>query len=509
MRTLTVVKAGFESFDALHAYGLCIVLAETFGVEVARRDQGLVYQVQVPDTLDVAGKDVNLQSILSLPDAENLATANAIELANLDGLLTTSFTTPGIRLVSVDDAMDRQRLDQNTVKASVAKARRLVTRIQKASKSMGSISLAESLLEVYRTDHPLVPLIRPKAADELGATMPIDASLTFSARRAHRDGWLVDKTNVTVDKTPHASTLALVGAARCLRGQRVGGNLVNLYTPLFHKLCIRPGFSVPLLSNVDYGAQRAAVVQLLSHYVACGDDLSGLICQTLQTQGAKQSISLSRSVMSSSLLRTLDAAGLDPLLYHWLDYLTEPRKSSVLDQDLLCHALVTRSPAAWLDHLHDAACIAVSSELGNHWAYSIQEISVMADSELGDNNSLSAVIAREQGTLRFGRSLRSLGELRRADLQDTLDELNAARTRDQLLRALAIATQKCVLAKAVSNFVIVPNDNDLGLLLEDIDRWGVRDIAGLLIILSSLRYPSDPSIRVPNANVQSVNDFSI
>lgn len=133
----------------------------------------------------------------------------------------------------------------------------------------------------------------------------------------------------------------------------------------------------------------------------------------------------------------------------------------------------------------------------------------MADSELGDNNSLSAVIAREQGTLRFGRSLRSLGELRRADLQDTLDELNAARTRDQLLRALAIATQKCVLAKAASNFVIVPNDNDLGLLLEDIDRWGVRDIAGLLIILSSLRYPSDPSIRVPNANVQSVNDFSI
>ena len=92
---------------------------------------------------------------------------------------------------------------------------------------------------------------------------------------------------------------------------------------------------------------------------------------------------------------------------------------------------------------------------------------------------------KEQGTLRFGRSLRSLGEHRRADLRDSLDEIDAARTRDQLVRALASQSlQRCVVAKATSNFVVVPSDIDLTHLLDDIDRWGVRASAGLLLILS-------------------------
>ena len=114
----------------------------------------------------------------------------------------------------------------------------------------------------------------------------------------------------------------------------------------------------------------------------------------------------------------------------------------------------------------------------------------MIDSENSTECALSSVMQKEHGTLRFGHSLRSLGEHRRADLRDSLDEIDAARNRDQLVRALARSTQRCVVAKAMSNFVIVPSDTDLTHLLDDIDRWGARDIAGLLFILSALRHPA-------------------
>ena len=506
---LAIVKTGFESFDALHAYGLCVVLAETLDVEVRLFDFGLMYRLLVPETGDLSRHDVRLTDILALPASDNLALAGQVELANIDGLLAASFTSPGIRLVSVDDAMYKRRFDPEAPKAGLEKVNSVVVRLVTASLRRGQVLSVESILGTYCSSDPVVPTIQSTGAKDISVNMPIDAGFTFSTRRPLRDGAIGERTNMAVRGTPHAGILALVGAGRCLRAQRVGGDLVNLCVPIFSELYVRPGFLVPLLARVDFPAQQAAVVQLLSHYLACGSALSAISCQTLQPQGAKQSLSLSRTHMPTALLRRLEQAGLVMLLWRWRDYLSEPLKLSPLDQDLLSNAIVSQSHAAWRDHLCDVAREVNAHAENAALAYSMKEVSTMIGSDVDRQDPLSCVLEREHGTLRFGRSLRSLGELRRADLQDSLDEIGAARTRDQLLRGLATSTQKCVLAKTASNFVIVPNDTDLDLLLQDIDRWGVRDIAGLLILLSSLRYPYMNSMPDPDATVSSVNDFSI
>jgi hypothetical protein len=55
--------------------------------------------------------------------------------------------------------------------------------------------------------------------------------------------------------------------------------------------------------------------------------------------------------------------------------------------------------------------------------------------------------------------------------------------------------QECVVAMAKSPFIIIPTDEDLKYLLDDVDQHGARPIAGLLIILSTLRYAQR---RLPN-----------
>jgi len=68
-------------------------------------------------------------------------------------------------------------------------------------------------------------------------------------------------------------------------------------------------------------------------------------------------------------------------------------------------------------------------------------------------------------------------------------DLDCVATCDQLMRVLAKLVQHCTLAKALNNFIVIPDDNDLCILLENVDRFGAKNIAGLLIVLSTLRYP--------------------
>jgi hypothetical protein len=46
-------------------------------------------------------------------------------------------------------------------------------------------------------------------------------------------------------------------------------------------------------------------------------------------------------------------------------------------------------------------------------------------------------------------------------------------------------------------FLIIPSDQDLKLLLEDVERYGALTIAKLLRLLSTLRYPARPEERRP------------
>ena len=102
---------------------------------------------------------------------------------------------------------------------------------------------------------------------------------------------------------------------------------------------------------------------------------------------------------------------------------------------------------------------------------------------------LSTVLEREQGTLRFGHALRLLGKYNNGPLRDIIDSLDSVQTCDQLMHVLAQAVQECAVAGAKTPFIVIPDDEDLKHLLDDIDRYGARTVAELLIILSALRYP--------------------
>lgn len=510
MLELVVVKIGLESFDALHAYGLAVLIAEMLGTSVIVRDCGLTYRLSASCLLESARVLKNVSEILVLPTNPDFFKATELELANFDGLSAASFTSPGIRLVSTRDAIAKQRFDQDVTMAGLDKVRRLRDRLTRVVNRTDPCHFLECILRTYDARDPKIPHLHRKGAFDIGVNMPLDPAFAYSTRGPFSDGSISDKMNVAVNGTPHAAVLACLGAARCLRAQRVGGGQINIYVPLFNKLSVESGFRLPLLSNVEYPMRQAALVQWLSLYCVHDSNLAALSYQTLQTQGAKQSFSLDRGHLSFSRLCLLDANGFAPLIDRWLDYLTTPAKFCSLDQELLCNALLVDNVAAWLTHLGDVAQVVNARSEKEVYAYQTSEVFAMIDSQNSKESALSTVLQSDQGTLRFGYSLRSLGEHRRGDLRDSLYEIETAHTRDQLLLVLARSTQKCVLAKATSNFVIVPNDIDLGFLLDDVDRWGVRDIASLLIILASLRYPQRASGMDQTASDESIAcDYSI
>jgi hypothetical protein len=91
--------------------------------------------------------------------------------------------------------------------------------------------------------------------------------------------------------------------------------------------------------------------------------------------------------------------------------------------------------------------------------------------------------------LRFGHALRLLGQVNAAALRDLVEELEAVQTLDHLLLVLAQTAQDCQVAAAKSPFTVVPSEEDLKYLLEDVEQVGAHTIARFLIILSALRYP--------------------
>jgi len=107
----------------------------------------------------------------------------------------------------------------------------------------------------------------------------------------------------------------------------------------------------------------------------------------------------------------------------------------------------------------------------------------------GAASPLCAILNRKQGTVRFGHALRLLGWSNPGKLQDLIDMLDTIHSRDMLIRVLAQVAQECAITKAKSKPIIIPDDEDLAYLLDDIAQCSAQTIAGLLIILSALRYP--------------------
>ena len=106
------------------------------------------------------------------------------------------------------------------------------------------------------------------------------------------------------------------------------------------------------------------------------------------------------------------------------------------------------------------------------------------------------VLEREEGTLRFGRALRQIGRYHPSRLRDLLEDLEAAQTRAQLLPVLHRVVLASELEKARERMIIVPTEKDFTALSEDMDRYGIPVLVGLLLVLSALRYPpSDENLK--------------
>ncbi len=117
-------------------------------------------------------------------------------------------------------------------------------------------------------------------------------------------------------------------------------------------------------------------------------------------------------------------------------------------------------------------------------------------------NPLGKVLETDTGTVRFGKALRLLARFNPSIVRELVEQLDSVRERNALIRVLAQSVQECGVAKAKSEFIIVPDDNDLAPLLADIDRYGVKTVVNLIIMLSALRYPrAESSTEAKNGNL--------
>jgi hypothetical protein len=442
-----------------------------------------------------------IQHVLAIPDAAVLADPSVtysdlpIAFGNLDGLLATAFTLQGARLVSLKDARSKQTFNVAACKHAVTKASALVARLiayTECQEHRTAESIA-ALFAMYVSNRPVSPIFKAKSTGDLALPMTIDPTLSYSTRQPLSDGRITQNTNLAVQNMPLAVPLVFVGAARFLRAQRCANKLVNLYLPLTQRITITAETSLPLLTGTSFPVEQALAVHWLhtaEQQSASNADWQALAYHTLQTQGAQQSMTRDSGILDYPSLHTLQQRAGTKLVASWRKVLDRPRETVPYELDLLVDCLLHRSDDAWLQHLNELARILVQQpdiRIRRYTDHEAKEITDMLQAQ--ENLPLRVVLAQEQGTKRFGHALRQLGKYNSSALRELAEDLDAVRDLDQLLRLLAQMSQMCEILKAKSPFLIVPTDDDLDLLLADVDQFGARRIASMLLILAVLRYP--------------------
>lgn len=497
-----VVKTGAETFDALHAYGLGIVLAYVTRSPIELRNKGVVYVLQSPITTVPETEADILRQALALPTPEEVDAAAekpkeaSLSVTNLDGLLAATFTTRGVRVVSVVDALNKKRFRPSVIQKALKKANAAVTRLQSYTERKARHTCGKWLSEVlqdYGVENAQTPLPIDKGSAHIAVPMTLEPYFSYSTRRPISDGLITDKGNVTLRGTRYAAVLAFVGAARFLRAHRIAGDLVNFYVPIAAEMTFQPEISLPMLYPAEHSAEHAVVLRWLVYHKAYylpSSRWNSLAYQVMQTQGVQQSISRDRGLLDYSWLTNLEKATGPAIVSYWRWLLGNRREQVPFETDHLVEALAGRRAASWLAHLGEMATHLHSYADKDTRFYSLRELKEVTAAMITPTDlPLSTVLEREQGTFRFGRALRLLGRQNPAPLKELVEELDAVRTRDRLIRVLAWAVQECTVAGANSEFIIVPDDEDLEYLLEDIEQHGAQSIAGLLILLSALYYP--------------------
>lgn len=498
-----VLPSGASMFDACHASGLGVVLALALDTPIDLVADGYGYRLVSSTTRPPPLTMTTFQEVLVLPEPAEIAgmtgttDAPSVALGNLDGLLTVAFTTRGARLLSVCDTQNKQRLNDTAPAQAIDKARTIVTRLltylERLERRMDG-GLA-ALLSAYTYESPLSPTLTPKRSTDLTIPMTIDPLVGYSTRQPLSDGDVSHNTNLTIRNMPLATPLAFIGAARLLRAQRCAHDLVNLYLPLPHQVTITATTSLPLFTGTSFPLEQALAARWLmeSHrQLSSTGTWHTLAFHTLQTQGAQQSITHAVGLLDTAWLTTLRQRAGENVVAYWRFALHQPQKALSYALDPLMACLLRRSGADWHYHLAEMSAVlshTPEAQIRRYTDLEVKEITAMLSAT--ETMPLRVVLANEYGTKRFGHALRQLGRYNPGALRDLEADLDTVQDTDHLLRVLAQMVQMCVVLKAKSPFLIIPNDEDLDALLTDVDRFGVKRIASVLLILAVLRYPRE------------------
>lgn len=493
MATYFVPKTGMEMADGLHALGLAVLAAETFNTDSTIEDRGVCFEITAPKSAELTISNRSLDDILALPTGGTLDEATDLQLANFDGLLAASLTTPGVRLVSVADARTRVKQEPDSLRNGIRKCKALIGRLQKYIEKHVECqeTWSNAVLEGYTAAKYSNIALKPKQTSDISIPLTLDPAFGYATRQPLSDGEITARSNVAIEGAAFAAILLYVGAARALRAQRVGdGKLVNYYVPALNRMVVQANFYLRCLPHSSHSSRRASLGASFVIWRANPGAMKGISVQVLQTQKAKQSISIEHKCISFSRLNELGQRGFMELLLRWHSLLRQPPDKDPFDLDDLVDTLHDNSSAAFRRHMADAAWHRHAKWNDAAIYYDLEEAKVMAAMTLHANSAMAVVLARDHGTVRFGHALRLLRDVNDAETKEIIEVLDTVKTRDQLIRALARSAQACQLAKAKSDFIIIPTDDDLSVLLDDIEQFGARDIAGLIIILAALRYPS-------------------
>lgn len=494
----SIVKTGAEKFDALHAYGLAILISHASRDKVQIEDCGGLYEVESSASDFVDSSQGVLTEVLALPSEELLIhiedfTQLPFVARNFDGLLAAHFTVKGMRAVSITDLLRKQNLDKTCVGEAITKIEGAINRLNHfvGRTAARSNEWIRELCDEYEAVHPKIPAPVRAANPKVSLLMTVDPVYSISTRQALSDGHIESRYNLAMQGTTYAATLALIGASRFLRAQRVSNDRVNFYVPLAQRIVLSPELSLGVMKASDKPVKQALLFHWLEFWqFGPRANWRGLSYQVLQTQGVMQSISVDRGNVEYGWLRELQRISGKGLISYWFNLFRYANDGVPFEIDHLLDFLLSRTESAWLSHLEHVATYLQANSWSIKTIYSLQqlrEVNKMAGSD--SRSPLRQVLEREAGTLRFGQALRLLGKYNPASLKDVSYELYAATTCDDLLAGLTHAVQECALAASKTRFIVVPNEDDLKYLLDDVKEHSVRTISRLLIILSTVRYP--------------------
>ena len=244
-----VMKTGIERFDALHAYGLGVIVASAYESPTDVYEDALCYtlhctssarsRVSAHEMFDIIcplPTEEMLQAIYEQPgEYQRHNEEEHLALHTFDGLLAALLTVPqGVRCCSVADLLDKEGHRPSALKDGSQKvqAQWAKWKARILQQTHTSFDWLGDLLEEYRPDAACVSLFQPsQSKTDITVTMTIEPTLGYASRNPLSDARVTNKINMTVKGTRFAAWLAYVGASRFLRAQRVLGDSINYYVP--------------------------------------------------------------------------------------------------------------------------------------------------------------------------------------------------------------------------------------------------------------------------------------